>query len=239
MSNPIFVFIGAPEAGLDAECQMVCEFTLRKHTTRPIEITWLTDTQAVTSPLCGWDRSQWATPFSGYRWATPYIAQSDKAIYMDCDTIVRADVGELWDKEFRAGNVALARGGWRYCVTLWNCAPARNVLMPLMHLKKSDGHSKQNAFFREHPSLTCPFGSEWNYLDNEDLGDIGEAKIVHYSGLSTQPHRTLAKTRLQSEGRKHWYKRPSHRHQRPEIKELFMREYAEAVGAGYTPQQYY
>lgn len=239
MSEPVRIYIGAPERGLDAESQMVCEVTLRKHASKPVEITWLSASEDPASLLYGWNRSTWATPFSGYRWACASIAKTGRAIYCDCDTIWQDDVVKLWDMEFPPEKVVAARGGWRYCVSVWEVDRARKVMLPIMSLKHASGHMRQNGFFRQTPHLTQRLGSTWNYLDNEDFGPIENASIIHYTDLRSQPSQPLAEKRLRAEGRVHWNVGRIYKTARQEIVRAFNNAYDEAVSAGYRPQQYY
>lgn len=239
MTAPIRLFIGAPPAGLDAESQLVAEFSIRKYSSQPVEITWLKNTDDKNSLLYGWDLSKVTTPFSPYRWATCYLAKTGRALYVDVDVVCTGDIAELWNMPLPRGTVVAARGGWRYCVSLWDCESALRVMMPLADLKKADGHQKQNTFFRDHPELTHKFGSTWNYLDDQDLGPIENAKIIHYTSLRSQPSHRHAVARLKAEGRTHWNKRPVGRHPRSAIAKLFEDMLAEARAAGYSPEQYY
>lgn len=235
----IRIFIGAPPYGDDAEQMMVAEYTLRKYASQPVEISWLIVTDDPISPFYGWDRAHWATPFSGLRWAVPYLCDFiGRAIYLDCDIIVQADIAKLWDIEL-LGSPLGARGGWRYCVTLFDCEAVKRHMVPWAELKSANGHQRQTAYFTARPQLTRPFGPAWNYLDNEDAGPLTQAHIVHYTSLLTQPSRTYSSKRLAAEGHKHWYRKPTHQHPRREITALYEAAFRSAVAGGYTPEQYY
>jgi hypothetical protein len=45
MIEPIRIFVGTSSNNEDAEAEMVLEYTLRKNTTHPIEITWMRQTK--------------------------------------------------------------------------------------------------------------------------------------------------------------------------------------------------
>jgi hypothetical protein len=234
----IRVFIGAPPRGDDAEQMMVAEYTLRKFVSEPVDITWLIISEDPVSPLYGWARAQWATPFSGLRWAVPHLCEfAGRAIYLDCDIIVQDDIAKLWNLELWDCPVA-ARGGWRYCVTLFDCQAVKAHMLPLDALKSADGHSRQMGYFRARPQLTMAFGSIWNYLDDEDRGPLSDAGIVHYTALPSQPSRKHSLRRLIDGGLKHWYRKPTTKHPRAEIVELYENALAEAISEGYAPEQY-
>jgi hypothetical protein len=236
----IRVFIGAPPDGLDAECQAVCEYTLRNHSAMPIDLTWMIASNDKGSALSGWDRSSWATPFTGYRWAIPEICGfSGRAIYMDCDTIVRGDVAGLWRIPLRPGRIVAARGCWRFCVSMFDCQAAQPHMLPIARLKKADGFNVQSSYFRTHSDLIEPFDEAWNWLDIGDSTPMSQARIIHYTHLPTQPSRRHAAPRLAAEGRTHWYKGPMRPHHRAKVVDLFDAELEAAEAAGYSPKNYY
>jgi hypothetical protein len=88
------------------------------------------------------------------------------------------------------------------------------------------------------PQLIQPFGPEWNYCDNEDRGPLSKAKILHYTAMDTQPHLKYAVPRLAAVGQKHWFNGQVRKHPRQEIQDLFDEYLAEAIKAGYAPENY-
>jgi hypothetical protein len=131
----------------------------------------------------GWNTTTWATPFSGFE---------GRAIYMDSDVIVLADIAQLWHQPMQPGKVALAKGGgsWRYCVSLWDCAEAVKHLPALPWLKReASSHQKMVAYFKDNPGLTQAFSGDWNCLDGEGHPNLrdGAVKAIHYTDMGTQP----------------------------------------------------
>src|SRR5215207_9690112 len=121
----IRVFVGCAANHEDIESQAVLEWSIRKHASEPVSITWMQLSRDPASPWSGWNTSQWVTPFSGFRWAIPAVCGYEgKAIYCDSDVIFMADIARLWDQEFESGKAVMAKGGnsWRLCVSLWDCA---------------------------------------------------------------------------------------------------------------------
>lgn len=53
MQTPIKIFVGTSANGEDSEAEMTLEYTLNKHTTQPIEITWMRQTKDLASPWGG------------------------------------------------------------------------------------------------------------------------------------------------------------------------------------------
>lgn len=235
----IRVFIGCAPDGADAESQAVCEYTLRSCSSGEIDLTWMIASRDPASPWCGWDMTRWATPFSGFRWAVPALCGFEgRALYLDSDTIVRADIAKLWQTPIEAGKVVIARDPTRFCVSLWDCAAAEPHMLGLDELKRSDGHQRQSAYFRTRGGLVQRFAGLWNYLDTQDIAPLADAKILHYTDLSTQPHMRHAIPRLAAMGRAHWYDGPIRRHSRGDIVQRFEFDLAHAKEAGYTPERY-
>ena len=78
MTQTIQVFVGCDPNNCDLEQMMVLEYSLRKHTSHPVNITWMQLSHDTNSPWYtnqetgeGWRTEKWATPFSGFRWAIP------------------------------------------------------------------------------------------------------------------------------------------------------------------------
>ena len=237
MTDLIRVFIGCAPDGHDAESQAVLEHSIRSRCSARVEINWMIATRRPGSFWSGWDMQNWATPFSGFRWAVPLACGFiGRAIYMDSDLIVVGDLADLWRMDLKSGQVAAARNPFRFCVTLWDCEAARPHMLRFLDLQSADGHSRQSRYFATHQGLVKSFGSLWNYLDTEDRGPF--ANVVHYTDLSTQPQLNHALARLAHFRQKHWYDGPRRPHPRPEITALFEAELAAATRAGYRWENY-
>lgn len=232
------VFVGCASDGEDAESLAVLEYTARKHTSQPIEIVWMK--QAKDGFWSGWNTSKWATPFSGFRWGIPAFCKfKGRALYVDSDMIVMSDLSDLWDTSLGPGKVVAAKGTWRFCVSLWDCAAAQKHFPEIHGLRSHAGsHSMMGAYFRQNRHLIQPFDPAWNYCDNEDFGPIEGAKILHYTDMSCQPHLRHALPRLAKDGRKHWFNGRVRAHPRPEIQDLFDALLQEAREAGFHPEDY-
>lgn len=241
----IRVFVGCAGNNEDLESQAVLEWSIRKNTAREVDIYWLQLSRAPHNALSGWNVTEWTTPFSGLRWAVPWIcAFEGQAIYTDSDVIFLADIGELWDQPIAPGKAVIAKGGnhgQRLCVSKWDCAVAKTLLPPLATLKREPGkHRQLMQYFAAYPEIVQPFeGGDWNALDLErpDLSDP-LVKAVHYTGIPTQPHLKYALPRLAREGGRHWYRGVVRPHPMPELQELFDRLLAEATEAGYGIERY-
>lgn len=248
MTDPVRIFVGCSANGEDAESCAVLEYTLRKHATLPLEITWMMqshdiDSPFYTDPVAGWQTQKWATPFSGFRWAIPNVCDyKGRAIYMDSDFIVRADIAELWNAPLRESKVAIAKGGGRFCCSLWDCsAVAKAKLSDLMF--DPDSHQKMNSYWSRHTDRIQLFErtADWNCMD------IGPAplsyvdtriKAIHYTRIEQQLQLKHAIPRLAAVGQRHWFTGKPKPNDWPGLQELFDGLLNEAVAAGYPVKKY-
>lgn len=249
MAETIRVFVGCAPNNEDLESQAVYEWSMRKRASMPVEINWMqlsADPNSVwySNPISrrGWNTGQWATPFTAFRWAVPYVCEfKGKAIYTDSDQIVMADIVELWNQEFKKGAPVISKGtnNPRYCVALFDCAAMRTF------------YSKPFEAFRQSPVLwnmvrrtvmprTQQFQGNWNCLDGENYTSIHDPdiKILHYTSIPHQLQQKYAIPRLQAEGSKHWFPGKIQPHWKPGLQELFDELLAEAIANGYSPEKY-
>ena len=236
----IKLFVGVDPNGCDAESQMVLEYTAKKNSSLPVDITWMQHSNNPESIWSNWRSETWATPFSGFRWGIPAACNYEgQAIYMDSDMIILGDLAELWKEPWNDTAIIQMKGDWRTCVAKWHCARAGKVLPAITDIKNvPNAHQQLFTALQHNPGLTQVFDRQWNNFDgeNDKLQDI---KILHYTDMSTQMHLQYAIPRLASEGRKHWYDGDIRAHRRGDVQKLFDTMYMEAQKEGYTPQQYY
>lgn len=227
----IKIFVGCAPNHEDAESQAVLEWSIRKHASEPVEIEWMMLSRDPKSYYFsdggeGWQTAEWATPFSGFRWGIPERCGFEgRALYMDSDIIVMADIAELYHQDFQPGKFIMAKGGnsWRFCVALFDCAAARKFAMPLHRAKTTrDGHKMMiQELTGSH--YVQPFVGDWNCLDGENHTDLrdGVMKALHYTDMSTQPQLRYAIPRLAAAGRHHWYNGRFKLHPRDDVMKLF------------------
>jgi hypothetical protein len=245
--SAVRIFVGCAANHEDAESQAVLEWSLRKHSTLPLDITWMKLTKNPRSFWYsdngkGWRTDAWATPFSAFRWAIPaYCNFKGRAIYMDSDVIVQADIKHLWEQELWDGKAVLARGqgSWRYCVSLWDCEKVAPLIMPICDLRSNiAAHKLMTERFRRSTAVQ-PFTGNWNCLDGEGLPlDNPDIKAIHYTVMANQPHLKYAIPRLAAQGRKHWFNGEVKPHWRPDLAKLFDDLLQEARANGYSVERY-
>lgn len=237
--------IGCDPNHCDLESQAVAEWTARKHSSLPIEITWLQLSYSPAAYGYGWQTTEWATPFSCLRWGLAELFNFEgDYIYSDSDVIYMADLAELWNQQFAPGKVAIAKGkgSWRYCVSKWSASRMKEHVWPLARLRSDpNSHQSMVSYFSSKPHLTQAFaGKDWNVIDGENYADLRDPRIgcLHYSAIDTQPSTRHALKRLAAEGSKHWFDGKVKMHARRDLIDLFDGMLEEAKANGYTPERY-
>lgn len=249
MSGAIKIFVGCDPNDCDLEQMMVLDYSARKHSSRPVEITWMRLSHDPASPWYsdpadkqGWRTDTWSTPFSAFRWAVPAACgYQGRALYMDADMLVRCDLAELWDMPMAEGSVIAGRrrgDGWLFCVSLWDCAQARKYL-PTLDALRTDRHAhrKMKRLLASHPELIQPLDARYNCIDGEGL-PLQDIRILHYSDMGTQFSHRYALPRLQAAGRRHWFDGKIVPHARQDLADLFEQYYQEALDAGFSLDDY-
>lgn len=248
-NSNIKVFVGCDPNNCDLEQMMVLDYSIKKHTTKPVDIIWMQISHDATSfwysdqdAKTGWRTEKWATPFSGFRWAIPaYCGFKGRAIYMDTDVIVLSDLGSLWEHPITENAIVAAKGGKstaRLCTCVWDCEKAQAILPNIESLKQNpDSHKNLMKLIKERPELVEPYQDHYNCIDGEGL-DISAIKILHYSDMGTQFSHKYSIPRLAKNNTQHWFDGEILPHPRPDLAALFDQYYQEALQAGYQLEDY-
>lgn len=226
--DKVRMFIGSSANGEDAVAEMAYEYTLRKNTSRDLEIVWMRQTKDPESFWYGFNDIRWSTPFSGFRWAIPeYCNYEGRAIYTDVDMLNFHDIGELFDLPIPDDKWMLARNGTRFggkefCVILFDNAKFKGTIQEkeIWKDKRSAHHEFMDAFIRKN--LVGDLDPAWNSHD----GDAEPFKILHYTTMATQPWKP------------NWYVGQVREHPRKDLVELFWKTVEEAKQNGYKIEDY-
>ena len=231
MTDKIRIFIGTSANNEDADAEMVLEYSLRKNSSTPLEITFMRQTHDTESPWGGWRTENWSTPFSGFRWAIPEVCSfQGRAIYMDVDMINLSDITELYNIPMESHHLMAARegirfGGTEFCVIVFDCAKMKEHLIPVSRMKKiPEFHHRMISKFTRSETIKH-FDPAWNNHDG-DGKTLDKIKHLHYTEMSTQPWKPA------------WFTGVCRDHPRPDLVKLWFDTKKEALGAGYTPKLY-
>jgi len=241
MSEVARIFVGSSPNGHCAENQMVFEYSLKKHSSIPVEIIWMELSDDPKSFWNGWNSVNYSTPFSAFRYGIPaFCDYRGRAIYCDDDQLWLADVAELWRQNIPDGKIVLTKGPHypdRTCVSLWDCEEAGKYFPRLDSIKRSPTLYKEiEAFLSVNYHRLCQqFEGDWNNFDGEDK-DIQDIKLLHFTNMATNPGIKAAYKRLIKEN--HWYDGPIEEHNRKDVEDLFFIYLEEAKQNGYILEDY-
>lgn len=252
MSDAIRLFVGTSANGEDAEAEMVLEYTARKYSSLPIDITFMR--QAAKGPYAGWAScASNRTPFTSFRWSPPAMCEyQGRALYTDVDFFFLADLAELWTQPIEGSHVMAMVGpdgklNNSSCI-LFDCAKCKGHVPDLPALKAMrDAHAEMLEYFRpRREQLIGSIQGDWNCKAYEKMKpgapvpplNLSGAKAYHFTRIEVQLHLRYAVPRLQREGAKHWYTGPVYPHPHTELVELYDQLYQEAAAAGYAVDQY-
>jgi len=188
--DPIRIFCGG-----DRSQQLpfkVFAHSVARHTARAVEVRTIDN---ALSPIPADPRYQPYTEFSFARFVIPSLCgYQGRAVYMDSDMLVFADIGELWDTDLQGAAIAIEKGsrdqadrGKHAAVMLLDCAKldwkvedivaglgTRYAYKALMQVDPL----LQPGMMRE----LIPAG--WNELDHFEPG---RTRNIHYTKIVTQP----------------------------------------------------
>ena len=223
----IKLFIGTSPNGDDANAELVYEYSLRKNSTRDLDIRWMSLSKSRNSIWQGWNTNDWFTPFSGFRWAIPHICNfKGKAIYTDVDMINLHDIGELYDCDMQGKPFAARKGkrwGYELCVMLIDCERAKEYIWSIDKLKSRRDSHKYHRDKISSSELIADIDQRWNCLDGEGY-DIQDIKQLHFTNMATQPWKPS------------WFQGEHHEHPRKDLIDLFYELKKEAIDSGMKPR---
>lgn len=241
MSATIRLFIGTSPGGEDYEAEAALFHTASKHSSLPLEVTWMR--QAKKGPYSGWRMASSRTPFSAYRWSIPAMCNFEgRGIYLDADFLIHADLAELWREEI-PGVIVTKRpkpaGKLKTCCTLFDCAKAKGHIAPIEGLRRmEDPQGFYTNYFKDRPALVSTYQSgDWNAIDAFDLSNP-RIKATHYSRMEHQVHLPHAIKRLKAQGKSHWYTGPVFAHPNQDLQRHFDAMLIEAQASGLTYESF-
>lgn len=189
----IQIFVGSEPGNQDAEIAL--EYSIRSTTSGPYNITWM----SYGIPCSIWQhwntgranrvqntQNGWKTNFSAFRWAIPELCNfSGRAIYLDVDQIVLADIRQMWELPMNDCSY-LAITPERTDVMLMDCSKFNAKWWPSIKKMKPSGWAQR--YYRYIATKNTSVGKLdkiYNCLDGH--GYCNQTRLVHYTKMSTQP----------------------------------------------------
>jgi hypothetical protein len=195
---PLRVFVGADESQMVAA--RVLEFTIRRHASRPVDVTPMID---LPCPRPRDRRNRPRTSFSFFRFMIPKLCDyRGRALYLDADMLVFADLAELWEVPF-GGNTVLCtyqsevparwkdhwvHPGRQLSVMLLDCArldwDVEAIVRGLDDGRYSYAELMSDLCIVPAREIADAIPADWNRLESYDPGTT---KLLHYTVVPTQP----------------------------------------------------
>jgi hypothetical protein len=199
LDEPLRVFVGADDSQMVAA--RVLEFSIRRHASRPVQVTVMKD---LPVPLPRDRRNRPQTGFSFYRFLIPRLCERQgRALYLDADMLVFADLAELWDIPFGQSTVlctyqseALDRGkdtpfvklGRQLSVMLLDCPrldwDVERIVRGLDDGRYTYAQLISDLCIVRPDEIADAIPPEWNRLETYEEG---KTKLLHYTIVATQP----------------------------------------------------
>lgn len=187
---PIRIFVGTDSSQMLAA--RVLEYSIKKHASMSVSVVPLCE---IPVPLPKNPKNRPRTGFSFARFLIPLLCNYDgRAIYLDADMLVLADVARLWTLPLDEADILCAeqpgkKGRVRqYSVMLMNCSTLRwNIeeIVAGLDEGKYDYAKLMYDFCIVPPERITPtLPYEWNSLE---FYDESKTCLVHYTDMPTQP----------------------------------------------------
>jgi hypothetical protein len=213
----IRIFAGSDSWQRDAGAERVLEHSIRSRTQRSVDIVWMRagdpgwevsrdgaggSWRVGAAVDNGWVKApgmNWGTPFSGFRFAIPELCGfQGRAIYLDVDMLVLADIAELWEQTPAQGFGIKCINARRTDVSVIDCAWfAGKPWWPSIAKMKPSGARvfEYITLLNAHKAVDATLAKEWNDIDGAIYQHRPQdVKLEHYSAVPTQPYRPYPKT---------------------------------------------
>ena len=177
--DTVRIYIGSEPSQHRAERVLLWSIQKYRDPDRSYEIHIMKD-------LRGFDRKNWKTGFTAYRYAIPEFAgYSGRAIYNDVDQIYLRDPGALLDEDMYGAGV-LAVDSRDTSVMLLDCQQLENV-WSVQAVKEAPHRGLHTTMLKRvrHHQLIADLPGHWNSRDHEY--DSQSSSLLHYTILHTQP----------------------------------------------------
>lgn len=198
-AEPLRVFVGADESQMVAA--RVLEFSIRRHATCPVSLTVMKDVP-VPRPREGRNRAQ--TAFTFYRFLIPRLCdRRGRALYLDADMLVFADLAELGTLPFGRHVVLctyqsdvpahwkhrpFVHLGRQFSVMLLDCArldwDVEAIVRGLDAGRYTYAQLVSELCIVPPDQIAETIPPDWNRLESFEAGTT---KLLHYTIVATQP----------------------------------------------------
>jgi hypothetical protein len=199
LTEPMRIYVGLDESQIVAA--QVLEYSIRKHASRPVRVIPMLN---VPTPVPKDLANRGRTGFSFSRFHIPKLAgYRGKAVYLDADMQVFADIAELFDLDFGENRLLVTRqdeppkqwkdsdwfkAGRQMSVMVLDCAKldwdVDKIVADLDAGHYTYGELMFDMAIVPDEEIGDYVPAEWNHLEHYVPG---ETKLLHYTIVPTQP----------------------------------------------------
>jgi hypothetical protein len=201
LSDPLRVFVGADDSQVIPA--KVLEHSIHKHASRHVEVQFLL---GLETPMPKDEVNRPRTAFSFNRFHIPGLAgYKGRALYVDSDMQVFADLASLWDIPFGDAKIMCTyqdtipeqwkdnnffHPGRQMSVMMLDCERLPWDVRDIVGGLDEGRYTYQQLMFEmclvQPEEINDALPSEWNHLEHFEPG---ETKLLHYTAVTTQPWR--------------------------------------------------
>lgn len=179
----------------------VLKHSIQRRTERPVEFVESWNKSDGWHPLIvSAPKLKGGTAFNAWRWITPHLFGHGRALYLDADQVVLADIGELWDQLQPDKTIAVVTeavgifgpkktpepGKMQTSVMLTDCGKLRAAMHPCPIQRCATGDIAYRDLMqatwidRKHVQSLDP---GWNHFGIRNA----DTKLLHFSHVGSQP----------------------------------------------------
>jgi len=179
----IKIFVGTSKNGEDTQAEMALSYSLNFHSSVPLDIHFMRNTDNPQNPFGCFKDYTWWTPFTNLRWAIPEVCGFEgRAIYMDVDQLNFRDINDLYTMDLHGAPLACRKD--RTCVIVFDNEKMKEHLLPISEIRERPNYG--NEIYKKMCALACPMDPRWNCLDGEKRA-ISDIWHLHFTRMETQP----------------------------------------------------
>jgi hypothetical protein len=237
----IKIYVACAPDGLDAEAQMVLDYSIRKFTTVDYEIIWLQDSEDEDSPLFNWNMDTWETPFCGFRWAVPELSNFEgESLYLDFNHIILSDLAEISQIDWKNDAVLMTTKNNPLSIIKFNNRKIQKYLPLIEEMAiSSSSHSICARYFLENKKLIQYIPGDWGPDPSNTLEDLAYKNAIYYEDLHNMYLKPIGYSRLNENCIDHWFNIYVDKTRKPNFDcEVFGEYYHEALNNNFKIEKY-
>tara|TARA_B100000459_G_scaffold141273_1_gene100938 strand:- start:149 stop:871 length:723 start_codon:yes stop_codon:yes gene_type:complete len=201
----VYIYVGT-DGGANSKAEKALEYSIKKYCSVPYVIEWM-DTARGAENWQGWNKKDWYTKFSHFRFAIPEVhGFKGRAIYLDVDQIFLKDPKDLFNIEIPEGKVWTSLDTKRTDVIVYECERFKSLphWPSLEEMKKNENGEHIGHFSGRLSKYWHPLPHKWCCNDGGIASDQKnkfvcepydreKTCLLHYTQMDWQPWKPYPK----------------------------------------------